>query len=310
VDTAGALTAWQPMSPNRPTDSLTFTERLNFLLTNRLPRRWLTLAVGRFSKIENPLIRSLSIAVWRLFADDLRLDEARKTHFDSMHDCFTRELKPGVRPVDARDEVLTSPCDAVVGAFGRASDATVIQAKGFPYRIADLFGDTKSAEAYRDGLFVTLRLKSSMYHRFHAPAAGRIGWIRYISGDTWNVNPAALKIVERLFCRNERVVLPLTTPQGDCVTMVAVAAILVASVRLRGLGRPLDLEYAGPNLIDLDRRYVKGDEIGYFEHGSTIVMFAPAGFEFDPDTIEGKVIRMGQPLLHRLSTNETLTTRD
>ena len=293
------------MSANRSLEHLSFGERLNFLLTNRIPRRWLTLLIGRFSKIEDPLVQSLSIGIWRLFADDLRLEEAEKTRFDSMHDCFTRTLKAGARPIDLRDDVLTSPCDAVVGAFGQVADGQVIQAKGFPYSIADLFGDTGTADAFHDGCFVTLRLKSSMYHRFHAPADGRIGRIRYISGDTWNVNPVALKVVERLFCKNERVVLPLTTSRGERITMVAVAAILVASVRLHGLESPLNLRYGGPTLIDLDREYAKGEEIGYFEHGSTIVVFAPPGLRFDESVVEGSIIRMGQPLLRRQDCSDT-----
>lgn len=227
-----------------------------------------------------------------------------------MHDCFTRELKPGVRPVDPRDDVLVSPCDAAVGEFGEAAGTDVIQAKGFPYSIEDLFGDEADASRYRDGLFVTLRLKSSMYHRFHAPAEGRVNGIRYISGDTWNVNPIALKVVERLFCKNERVVVPLDTRHGERVTMVAVAAILVASVRLRGLPHPLNLEYDGPNDLDLNRAYGKGDEIGYFEHGSTIVVFAPPGFRLAPALVQGQVVRMGEALLQRPTSHETPSTWD
>jgi phosphatidylserine decarboxylase len=281
----------------RPLARLSLAERLNFLVTNRLPRRWLTLATGRFSKIENPLLARLSIRVWRLFADDLRLHEARQPSFNSLHECFVRELVDGARPVDARPEVVTSPCDAVVGEFGRVRDVEVIQAKGFPYELPELLGSAADAEAYRNARFVTLRLKSSMYHHFHAPCEGRVEGIRYISGDTWNVNPVALKVVERLFCRNERVVIPIERSGGGPVTLVAVAAILVASLRLDGLDVPLNLEYRGPNEIPLGRRFAKGEHMGYFEHGSTIVLLAPAEFEFADTVATGKVIRMGQPLL-------------
>src|SRR5580700_4666747 len=99
-------------------------EKLNFLLTNRIPRRWLTLTVGRLSRIRQPWVRDLSIAIWRLFSD-LDLTEARKSHFDSLHDCFTRELKEGARPVDADPAKLTSPCDGIIGAAGRIVDGMV-----------------------------------------------------------------------------------------------------------------------------------------------------------------------------------------
>ena len=96
-------------------------ENLNFLLTNRIPRRGLTLFVGWLSRIRNPFVRDASIAIWKLFSD-LDLSEARKTHFDSLHDCFTRELKEGARPVDPNPDVLTSPCDGIIGACGQVSD--------------------------------------------------------------------------------------------------------------------------------------------------------------------------------------------
>src|SRR5262249_30638387 len=92
-------------------------EDLNFLLTNRIPRGLLTRFIGWFSRIEQPLVRDVSIAVWQFFSD-LDLSEAKKTRFKSMHDCFTRELKAGARPIEQDPAVLASPCDAIVGASG------------------------------------------------------------------------------------------------------------------------------------------------------------------------------------------------
>src|SRR5579864_3199294 len=106
-------------------------EDLNFLLTNRIPRRLLTQFMGSFSRIEQPLVRDLSIGVWRLFSD-LDLSDAKKTRFRSMHECFTRELKDGARPIDQDPNHLVSPCDAIVGASGRIAGTELIQAKGFP----------------------------------------------------------------------------------------------------------------------------------------------------------------------------------
>jgi phosphatidylserine decarboxylase len=278
--------------------SLTQQEQLNFLLTNRIPRRWATLFMGRFSRIENPLIRSLSIGLWKLFADDLRLDEARKSSFRSLHDCFIRELKPGARPVDKRAEIVTSPCDAIIGAHGDICGTEVYQAKGFPYSLMELLNDPLLVERYRDGLFVTLRLKSNMYHRFHAPTDCRVTGVTYISGDTWNVNPIALKRVERLYCKNERAVIDLQLAQPDRhITLVPVAAILVASIRLHCLDQVLDLQYQGPNHLPCDARYAKGEEMGYFQHGSTIILFCTSAFQFCEHLREGDTIRMGQALL-------------
>jgi phosphatidylserine decarboxylase len=272
-------------------------EDVNFLLTNRIPRRLATQFVGWFSRIERPLVRALSIAVWRLFSD-LDLGEAKKAQFVSLHDCFIRELKDGARPIDRDDDILVSPCDAIVGACGAIRGTALFQAKGFPYTLEDLLCDRDLVETYRNGAYATLRLKSSMYHRFHAPHDGRIEQVRYMSGDTWNVNPIALKRIERLFCKNERAVVRLRLAvNGNSVTLVAVAAILVASIRLHCLAATLNRSYKATSVIGCDSAVRKGDELGWFEHGSTIIVFAPQGFALCDNIRDGAAIRMGEPLM-------------
>jgi phosphatidylserine decarboxylase len=271
-------------------------EDLNFLLTNRIPRALATRLMGRFSRIEQPLVRDLSIGAWQLFAD-LALHEAKNARFRSLHDCFIRELREGERPVDADPAVLVSPCDAIVGASGRVEGTHVWQAKGFPYTLADLLGPG-AGEDFRDGCYVTLRITSTMYHRFHAPQECRVERVVYYSGDTWNVNPIALKRVERLFCRNERAAIETRlTATGHAVTLVAVAAVLVASIRLHVLNERLHLRYRGPNVFHCNRVFARGAEMGWFEHGSTILVFAPRGFALHESLREGARVRMGEPLL-------------
>jgi len=272
-------------------------EDINFLLTNRIPRRLATQFIGWFGRIEQPLVRNISIAVWRLFSD-LDLREAKKTQFASLHDCFIRELKDGVRPVDLRPEILISPCDGIVGACGKVVDAMLYQAKGFPYALQDLLCDQQLVEAYRDGSYVTLRLTSSMYHRFHAPHDGHIGRVIHVSGDTWNVNPIALRRIERLFCKNERAVLPIALAAGEgTVTLVAIAAILVAGIRLHCLGGRLARGEQPGRTTACDSNVHKGAELGWFEHGSTIVVFAPPGFTLCENVREGETIRVGAALM-------------
>jgi phosphatidylserine decarboxylase len=285
----------------------TLKDDLHFLLTNRLPRRWATQFMGWFSAIEVGWVRDLSLAAWRLCAPELDLSEAKKERFDSLHDCFVRELRDGARPVNADPRVVVSPCDAIVGAHGRIDGTQVFQAKGFPYSLHDLLGDRELVERHRDGLFVTLRLKSTMYHRFHAPCDGELREVTYIAGDTWNVHPIALRRVERLFCRNERAVLDVDPSRGGALrrsgflTLVPVAAILVASIRLHCLPQPLDMHYRGAQRIPCNSEFVKGDELGFFEHGSTILVFASGDFGFSEHVVEGATIRMGQPLLRNES---------
>jgi phosphatidylserine decarboxylase len=271
-------------------------EDLNFLLTNRIPRAALTRFMGWFSKIEQPLIRDLSIACWRLFSD-LDLSEARKTSFKSLHDCFTRELRPGLRPPDPDPSIVVSPCDAIIGAFGSIRDAELFQIKGAPYSLKDLLGDPALVDAHRNGRFITLRLTSSMYHRFHAPHDCRIEQVAFISGDTWNVNPIALKRIERLFCKNERAVIRSRLESGEVLTLVPVAAILVASIRLHFLDILLNAATPGPTVFPCDVSVRKGDELGWFEHGSTIIVLAPENFEFCDNVRESARIRAGEPLM-------------
>jgi phosphatidylserine decarboxylase len=280
---------------------LTQQEDLNFLLTNRIPRAAVTRFIGWFSKIEQPLIRDLSIACWRMFSD-LDLSEAKKASFKSLHDCFTRELRPGLRPADPDPAIVASPSDAIVGAHGAIADTELFQIKGAPYSLLDLLGDPALVEAHRNGRFITLRLTSSMYHRFHAPYDCRIERITFIHGDTWNVNPIALKRVERLFCKNERAVIQTHLSSGEALTLVPVAAILVASIRLHCLDRMLNAQTTGPTEFRCDVSVRKGDELGWFEHGSTIIVLAPDHFEFCDDIVDGARIRAGQPLMRKSST--------
>ena len=129
-------------------------EDINFLLTNRIPRRLATRFIGWFSRIEQPVIRDLSIAIWRLFSD-LDLSDAKKTEFASLHDCFIRELKDGARPIARDADTVVSPCDAIVGACGSIAGTTLFQAKGFPYTLEDLVSDRDLVETYRDGCYAT-----------------------------------------------------------------------------------------------------------------------------------------------------------
>jgi phosphatidylserine decarboxylase len=274
-------------------------ENLNFVLTNRIPRGLVTRFMGWFSQIEQPLVRDASLAAWQLFAD-LELHDAAKTEWKSVHDCFTRQLRPGARPIDPDPAIVVSPCDGIVVSCGRIRGDTLIQAKGLTYTLADLLRDPDAERIHRDGYYVTLRLTSSMYHRFHAPHDCRIDQVSYIHGETWNTNPAALARVDRLYCKNERAVLRTTLrSSGERITLVAVASILVASIRLHFLDLLLHLDRVGPNVIACDAEVHKGKELGYFQHGSTIIVCASAKFTLADVVREGQIIRVGQPLLRR-----------
>ena len=238
---------------------MTLREELSFLLTNRVPRRWLTLLMGRLSPIEAPLVSSAAIGSGRLFSD-LDLSEARKSRFTSLQDCFIRELKPGARPIAADPATLVSPCDAIVGACGTIDRGTVLQAKGFPYTLTELLTDASLAQVYEGGQYVTLRITPTMYHRFHAPHDLDVEHVTYVSGDTWNVYPIALRRVQRLFCRNERAILRCRLAStGTPIALVPVAAILVASIRLHCADVLLHLEVSRAERDSVQRAVCRRD---------------------------------------------------
>lgn len=276
-------------------------EDLNFLLTNRIPRNALTRFIGWFSQIENPVVAFFSIQIWKFFSA-LDLSDAKNQNFKSMHACFTRELKLNARPINQDSNYLVSPCDALIGAFGKVSNGEIFQAKGFPYALNELIPNNSLAMSYEGCEYVTLRLTSSMYHRFHAPAAMQIKKVTYISGDTWNVNPIALKRIERLFCKNERAVIECEIDhtneelENSTLTLVPVAAILVASIRLHCINPLLHLGYQGPHEITCDASVKRGEELGWFQHGSTIIVFAPKNYLLLATLNLGDNIRMGEAL--------------
>jgi len=276
---------------------ITQHERVNFVLTNRLPRRWLTLFMGWVSRLEYPWLCRILLRTWGLFTV-LDLSEARKTSFKSLQEFFTRELKEGARRVDPDPDIVVSPCDGIVGEVGQVREGSVLQAKGFPYTLMDLLEDEELVSNYLDGSFVTLRLASNMYHRFHAPYDCRVEGVTYVSGDTWNVNPIALRRVENLFCKNERAIIRCRLKDSDhLVTLVPVAAILVASIRFTFVDVRLHLRYRGPNPIGCDAQVGRGETMGWFEHGSTIIVLAPPGFDLVAGVAEGTQLRAGRPLM-------------
>ncbi len=277
---------------------LLLQEDVNFLLTNRLPRRLATRIVGRIAAVEHPLVARPALALWRYFGG-VDLSDAATTRFRSLRDGFTRALRPGTRAFDPDPAAIASPCDAIVGAHGRIEDDRLYQVKGFPYRLGELIPDAAVADRFRDGSFVTLRLTAGMYHRFHAPHDLTVEGVTYLSGDCWNVNPIALKRVERLFCRNERAVIEARLADGTPLLLVPVAAILVASIRLTFLDTEQSLRDVGSARVACAARLSKGDEMGWFEHGSTIVLFLPADVALAPGLAEGQAIRAGEAVAFR-----------
>jgi phosphatidylserine decarboxylase len=139
-------------------------EDLNFLLTNRIPRLLLTRFMARLSKVEQPMVRAASIALWCFFCD-VDLTDSPPTRFRSLHEAFTRPRRFGARQVEPNPAVIVSPCDAIIGAHGQVAAGQAYQIKGFPYALEDLIGDAALAGEFAGGWFVTLRLTAGRNER-------------------------------------------------------------------------------------------------------------------------------------------------
>lgn len=204
--------------------------------------------------------------------------------FSSLQQFFCRSLRPEARPVAADVGVLVSPVDATVGACGPIRHDLLLQAKGDTYRLAALLGDATLAPGFHGGVYCTLYLAPSDYHRVHAPLAGRVDAARHLRGTRWPVNPSAVRRIPALFTSNERVVVQMDTPEAGRLALVLVGACLVGGIRL--VGTP-------PFVLQ------RGEELGRFEFGSTVIVVAPesAGLEMAVST--GARLLMGEVLMRR-----------
>ena len=217
--------------------------------------------------------------------------------YASFNDFFTRELRDGLRPLDPDPAALVSPVDGRVYASGSVDAGTILQAKGVPYRVADLLGSADAARPFEDGTFLTCYLSPKDYHRIHWPFDARLERVRHLPGDLWPVNDAAVAGVPRLFARNERVAILATTSSGAAVALVPVGALNVGSIRLAFARlRTNRGGVAMPRVVALPAAAVacRGEEAARFAFGSAVVLLVSRGAG-RLDAIEpGSVVRVGR----------------
>lgn len=211
---------------------------------------------------------------------------------------FTRALADGARPQPTALDAVTSPVDGVVSACGNLHDDTLLQAKGIDYSAARLLGSADAAARYRDGCFVTLYLRPCDYHRVHAPVTGTLRHIRHICGGLWPVRPWAVAGVDGLFVRNERVALEFDTSSGP-YALVMVGALMVGGLETRVTG-PIRRGRKRPsewNLEATEATFERGEEVGRFNFGSTVILLFPKGqANFSPTLAPGQELHLGQYL--------------
>jgi len=264
-----------------------------------LPKKSLSRAVGTATRLDG-MEGAHRVAI-RTFAKQygVAVDEAELPldAYPTFGDFFTRKLKDGLRPIAAGDDVPVSPVDGAVSHAGVADQGRLIQAKGRDYTLAALLGDPEEGRRFTGGSYATLYLSPRDYHRFHAPLPGTIlGW-RYVPGHLWPVNRPSVRGVPELFAVNERVILHLETPVGR-VAMIAVGATCVGRIRLSfddlvtNAGRS-----ASRVRYDLPRPVRKGEELGMFEMGSTVILvFEPGKVRLDDRLTTDAPVRLGEAI--------------
>jgi len=276
--------------------------RLFVLLQYLVPQFWLTAVVYRLARISTPAIKDFLItrfvALYDVEIDEVELDVP--TGFRTFNDFFIRALEDGARAVDANPGSIVSPADGTLSRSGRLLAGSIMQAKGIDYTLEDLLAtDLEQAAALADGSFATIYLEPYNYHRVHAPFDGNVVAARYVPGDLFSVNAATAKYVPGLFRRNERLVLHFETPQGPAA-VILVGALNVGSISTPWSGQIRPRKSGVVETIDLDNgpaTVMKGDLLGWFNMGSTVIVLMPAGScEWHDDLEPGKIVRMGESI--------------
>jgi len=274
--------------------------RLFVFLQYLLPKFWLTAVVYRLARISTPAIKDFLItrfvSLYDVEIDEVELDVP--AGFRTFNDFFIRQLEDGARPVDANPGSIVSPADGTLSRSGRLLAGSIMQAKGIDYTLEDLLAtDLEQAAALADGSFATIYLAPYNYHRVHAPFDGKVVAARYVPGDLFSVNAATAKYVPGLFRRNERLVLHFETHQGPAA-VILVGALNVGSISTPWSGQIRPRKSGIVETIDLDNgpaTVKKGDLLGWFNMGSTVIVLMPAGScEWHDELEPGKTVRMGE----------------
>jgi phosphatidylserine decarboxylase len=241
-----------------------------------LPRNTISRALGALCETRPPapLMRGIVRAYSAAYRVALHEAEAGAAPYESFDAFFTRKLREGVRPIEGGEATLVSPADGALSAIGTIEPGGAIRVKGQDYTIDELIDDPQWARELRGGAFGVVYLSPRDYHRVHAPVSGRVVRVRGIEGDRFPVNRIGELHVRRLFVKNRRVAIEVHSEAWGRVAVVLVGAMIVGRMTVVGVDQP---DVQGEHRFDPPLALERGEEIGAFHLGSTVVFAVPKG---------------------------------
>lgn len=272
-----------------------------------LPQHALTRFAGLMSHNKIPWLKDYLIR-WFIDRYQVDLNEAVNSElqaYPSFHDFFIRKLKPALRPIDAGAQSICSPCDGTISQMGKINQGALLQAKNHTYSVEALLGSEADAQAFHNGNFITIYLAPKDYHRVHMPFSGTLTHLRYIPGNLFSVNPTTTNSVENLFARNERVVTFFKHDRGS-FAIILIGAMLVGSIYTRWGGsvkphrakKMMQIQY--PQTPNQHIKLDKGEEMGYFSLGSTVIVLLAEDLDWEYDVSQNTRLVVGQRIGHFL----------
>ncbi len=269
-----------------------------------MPKRLITALVYRLARIRVQAIKDLLIRSFlKIYAVDLNeVQESVPDGFETFNDFFIRELKNDSRPIDLSDSAIVSPADGFISAVGRIEKNSVLQAKGLDYSLEELLAtDLVEAQSYYHGSFATIYLAPFNYHRVHAPLASELVAARFVPGTLYSVNQTTVSNFRGLFVRNERLICHFKTATGPYV-LIFVGALNVGSIATPWTGELRPRKGNVVENIDLrgstsSRTVDKGDLLGWFNMGSTVILLLPPQVcEWRSEMGCGDALKMGEAI--------------
>lgn len=264
-----------------------------------LPKNLISWTFGKLALLSWPRPLIQNVILWFAKTYKINLEEAEKPiqDYKNLNDFFTRKLKKGIRPIGLG---IVHPADAMLTQYGSISEGTMIQAKGKTYFLKDFLQDEKLFERFSDGYFFTYYLCPTDYHRVHSPVSGYITQTHYIPGKLWPVNQWSVNTIPELFAVNERIIMTLETQEGFC------ALAMVGATNVGKMTLAFDSEICTNtfwNRKSLLKKYKspvpiqKGDEVGTFHMGSTVIMVYEKSFFKENSQFQAGPVRVGGSLV-------------